>query len=352
MDSKEPFLSIGVLAHNERLNIEKTLRSLFMQDVFKKYPTETIVVANGCTDETAVLAKKVLASCSARWSDRGIARVEELALAGKANAWNQFVHKLSTPNASMLILMDSDITFLNTNTISSMMETLRLSSRAVVCVDRPVKDIELKTKRTILEKCLVRSTPEIDSNAPPLCGQLYCLLGDQARQIELPTELQGEDGFLRALLLTRGFTEVTDPRRIVLDSGAAHSFASVATIRELFMHEKWIVSFSIVNMLVFERFWRECTAECSAMLLMKRWQEEDPHWLPHYIQQQVQERGWRLLPLSWWTRRWTRLRALPLPRKLLHFPLAIAAAMTDAVIFVAAINDVRRGRAFRYWGRK
>jgi glycosyltransferase involved in cell wall biosynthesis len=345
-------LSIGILAHNERLNIEKTLNSLFGQDVFQKFTPEIVVVANDCTDETASLAARSLADHREIWSHRGSARVEELAVAGKANAWNQFVHKFSSPLASILILMDADIVFLNTSTISSMIRTLESTPEAVVCVDRPIKDIELNIKRTFIQKLLVAATPPIEPDNVPLCGQLYCVRSVSVRQIHLPVQIAGEDGFLRALLLTEGFTKPPNAGRIILDSTAAHSFASVASLREVFKHEKWIVSSSIVSMLLYERFWKECNIDRSAMKLMEDWQEKDPDWLPRYIQLQVQERGWRLLPRHWWTRRWSRLRRLPFRRRLQWLPVAAIATAMDMLVFIAAIRDVRGGRAFRYWGRK
>ena len=34
-----------------------------------------------------------------------------------------------------------------------------------------------------------------------------------------------------------------------------------------------------------------------------------------------------------------------------QLPIATAASIVDAIIFAAAICDVRRGKAFGYWGR-
>src|SRR5262249_11898295 len=143
-----------LLAHNEAPRIGKTLQSLFAQDVFQGFATEIVIVANGCTDETARVARRSLADHHAAWSARRTARVEELAVAGKANAWNHFVHELSSPRASVLVLMDADITFLSTNTISSMVSTLENCPQAVVCVDQPVKNIQLKPNRTFFERLL------------------------------------------------------------------------------------------------------------------------------------------------------------------------------------------------------
>ena len=56
----------------------------------------------------------------------GTARVVELAKPGKANTWNQFVHKLSSTKASILFMMDADITFLSSNTISRCLSVYKI----------------------------------------------------------------------------------------------------------------------------------------------------------------------------------------------------------------------------------
>jgi hypothetical protein len=346
---QDPDISIGIMAYNEEQRIRATLCGLFAQDVFTKLSTEVIVVANGCTDDTVKVAREILLEYEKLWSIRGSARVEDLTVAGKTNAWNQFVHVFSSRRCPVLVLMDADIDLLSANTISSMVATLKNSSQAVVCVDRPVKDIEINTKRTLFQRLLVASTPELDPDNLPLCGQLYCALSGQLRQIEMPLDIAGpEDGFLRALLLTDGFTKPENKKRIVLDPDARHIFASVATLRELYKHEVWLVTGSIVNMFLFERFAAECKVGQNAMTLMKDWREKDSQWLRRYTQLQVQKRGWRLLPYSWWTRRWSQLRGLPLARKVWRLPVVLAATAVDTWVFLVSIRNVRGGR-FGNW---
>jgi hypothetical protein len=44
-------------------------------------------------------------------------------------------------------------------------------------------------------------------------------------------------------------------------------------------------------------------------------------------------------------------KRLPIETQLRKLPIAAVASIVDSAIFTAAIRDVRRGRAFRYWGR-
>ena len=187
MAIEEPELCIGVLAHNEEPRIGETLRALFAQDVFDRCSTEVIVVPNGCTDRTAAVATQIIGECRARWSRAVRQEFVELAKPGKANAWNQFVHKLSSTKASILYLMDADITFLSSNTISSMFVSLQSIPEAVVCVDRPIKDIAMNPNRNLFQRLLLASTAEINPSESPFvaiftvraaknCGRSTCPL--------------------------------------------------------------------------------------------------------------------------------------------------------------------------------
>lgn len=331
-DEDEKRLSIGLLAHNEAPRIESTLVSLFKQDVFRYFPTELAIIANGCTDETAEITRRLLSQHREVWSTRGTATVEEISTPGKANAWNEFVHRVSSRNVCTLVIMDADISIIEQNSISSMVNTLHNDRNAVVCQGRAIKDIELKSNLTFFEHLVASATSPIDPNNLGLCGQLYCVAASQARQIKLPAQITVEDGFLRALLLTYGFTSPEDAKRIIADPNAVHSFVSVATLRQLFKHERWIVAGNIVNAMLFERFWAEGRPGLSAMQLMECWLTQDPQWLEHYIRSQVKARGWHLLPKDIWTRRLSRLRGLPIKAKLHKLPIAAVASIVDAVI--------------------
>jgi glycosyltransferase involved in cell wall biosynthesis len=343
-------ISVGMLAHNEAARLPGSLKSLFEQDIFQKFPTEIIIVANGCTDDTVAVAKRLVADNRHLWP-YGSARVAEVTSAGKANAWNRFVHEFSASDSNILFLMDSDITILQKNAMSSMVSTLKRNSGAVVCVDRPVKDIEISHQLTLFQQLLLAATPTVSEENVGLCGQLYCAYSPALRSIALPTELAGEDGFLRALLVTDGFTKPEIPERIVMDVSVSHRFLSVQSLHEMFKHERWLISCSIVNMLLFERFWRETRPDLSAMALMKTWMQQDRDWLPKYVNQQIEARGWGLLPRQWWVRRWSRFHTLSALERLYRLPIALLASGADYVIFITAIWDVRRGRAFKYWGR-
>src|SRR5690348_11417360 len=96
-------LSLGVLACNEKDSIRRTLESLFRQNIFEKLwhrheQCEVVVVANGCSDQTAAIAQDALDHLvrTHEWAEAISVRVVEIPEPGKCNAWNRFVHEFSS----------------------------------------------------------------------------------------------------------------------------------------------------------------------------------------------------------------------------------------------------------------
>src|SRR5581483_2939832 len=97
-------VSIGIMAWNEEETLRTTLESLFRQSVFarlseRRERAEIWLVANGCTDRTAAVAREVFArqEASHPYADAFSAYVADVAEPGKCNAWNRFVHEFSAP---------------------------------------------------------------------------------------------------------------------------------------------------------------------------------------------------------------------------------------------------------------
>src|SRR3954463_6017535 len=108
-------VSIGIIAWNEEEAIEATLHSLWQQSLFRELQkrelrSEVVIVANGCSDQTAETARRFFSRVSQQEVTEAVeCRVVEVSERGKNNSWNLFVHSFSSPNAACLILMDADI---------------------------------------------------------------------------------------------------------------------------------------------------------------------------------------------------------------------------------------------------
>ena len=108
-------LSVGILAYNEAASIATTIDSIFAQSFFHDVPAEVsavevVCVPNGCTDDTAARARAAFDVALAGAPDGRVqCRVVELPRGGKTAAWNEFVHRISDPEADFLLLMDGDV---------------------------------------------------------------------------------------------------------------------------------------------------------------------------------------------------------------------------------------------------
>src|SRR5437016_4579580 len=111
-----PCVATAIFAWNEERSIAATLQSLFQQSLFAELTKcnqrcEIICVANGCTDRTASVASEFFNHNHLQHPNHAsfTCAVANLPERGKVNAWNQFVHALSSKSARVLFMMDADI---------------------------------------------------------------------------------------------------------------------------------------------------------------------------------------------------------------------------------------------------
>ncbi len=96
------FVSILVPAHNESANIRTVLRSLLDQETQHARIVEIVVVASGCTDDTADLARKV-----ARGRPGVHVHVQERR-GGKVAAINEYL-RVRNPRADIAVICSADL---------------------------------------------------------------------------------------------------------------------------------------------------------------------------------------------------------------------------------------------------
>src|ERR1044071_6018569 len=240
-------LSIGIMAWNEEGSIRTTLDSLFRQSVFEKLCTrheqcEIVVVANGCTDRTVPVVREYLEAIARThpWADGFTARVGDVPEPGKCNAWNRFVHQVSSLEARYLCLMDADIVFHHRDSVYALMAALERRPRASASSGRQVKDILFKENKTLRDRIsLATSNLSAAGHNGLLCGQLYCLRANVARNIYLPRGLGAvDDGFIKAAVCTDGFTRSSNPDRIALAPEAAHIFEAYVSPAAVLKNQK------------------------------------------------------------------------------------------------------------------
>jgi glycosyltransferase involved in cell wall biosynthesis len=346
-------ITIGILAYNEASQITKTIASLQQQSIFQSNSNiqniEIIVVPNGCTDRTDRVAEQAFSQDA--WTaqyPQVECHVMPIAAAGKSNAWNIYVHELSASSAKYMFLMDADIELNEPTTLERMLANLEAKPEAWVAIDHPLKDVQLRHPKNLIERLSARVSDQ-DGSQKGITGQLYCGRTTKLREIWMPQGLAVEDGFLRAMILTDRFTgpEVFD--RIAYTPGATHVYEAYATVKSLLRHEKRIVIGTIVNQFIFDYLWRTCSSELDAGTLVRQNNQQNPQWVAQVISNARIDRGRWLLNPDHTFRRLSNLKRYPGLKMLKRLPLELAASVADWLVFYGANRDVHAGRGLGYW---
>jgi len=350
-------ISIGILAYNEALSISQTLHSLFEQSLFNRADTdiEILVVANGCTDDTSVIACSTLEQLVKPIIQPHISwNICEIKEAGLANAWNNYVHDLSSPQSNYLIVMSADIQFLDLQTLESLVQTLEAHAEAWVSVDRRIKDIALKEKKTLAEKIStlvseMSGSKQVEEEAAWISGQLYCARSKILRKIQMPTTLPTDDAFLYTMIVTDSLKDSIQPKRVILAKSASHVFEAYTQVSRLFRHEKWLIFGQTVNELLYADLLAHSKQEEDVSLLIRQRNEQDPFWLNKLVQTAIKTKGWWLIPKFILTRRFQSLAYKPFLKSILLFPLVMVAFIVDLFLSFQVNLEMQNRGGFNNW---
>jgi len=330
---------LGILAHNEEDRIGTTLGDLIKQDLWTQPGIEAIlwVVVNGARDRTLQRAQEALAQAACEH------HVVELEIASKANAWNHFVHQLSSPEAEVLVLLDADIRIPQRDALSRMLSALQETPRALAAVDQPVKDLALRGDKGIVGHLSLSASELAASGPPKLCGQLYLARAPALRAIYLPEPMLVEDGFIKAMLVTEGFSQPEDLGRLVRAEGVYHLYEAVTQLGPLFRHEKRILIGTLANLLLFEQAYTLALQGLRVGDWLRAQSASNPDWFRQLIRDQLGRWGGARIGIM-----------IPVPLRQLRecrgavfwraLPGAMARLVLNSVVALGAAVDLRRGR--------
>ncbi len=352
-------ISIGIFAWNEEAIIESALRSLFLQSLFselacRQLGVEVLCLVNGSTDRTAELAERFL-----RHRARGpagaanvIARVVNLEVRGKLNAWNQFVHECSARSAQVLFMMDADISIQEPHALWNMYRALEDHAEAHVVVDRACKDIGAKSNKSVQEQLSLAASVMTQAAEAQLCAQLYAIRAGIARRLYMPRDLAAcEDGYLKALVCTDLLEHEVWPSRICVAPGATHTFEAYTSLPAILRNQKrQIIGQTIVHLLIDEYLpklpWRERRQLAETLKVRDA---EDPDWLKRLIAAHLAKTRhcWQLYP-DFFGHRIGRLQKLPWQRRLACLPAALASCGVALLAGTRARRSLKSG-CTDYW---
>jgi glycosyltransferase involved in cell wall biosynthesis len=356
-----PRVSIGIFAWNEEKVIAATLESLLGQNIFNEFggrgwSCEIVCVVNGCTDGTPQIAEQVFSAhrASHPFGEAFTCRVANIKEPGKLNAWNHFVHSFSSPYASMLIMMDADISLHLADTLWRMIVALEKDPTAAISVDQPRKHVSLKKNRSPVDWFSIAMAGLTSAASGQLCGQLYCIRAGIARNIYLPKDLGAcEDGFIKALVCTDFLSRPILPERIRRAEGAEHIFEAYTAPAAIFKNQKrQMIGQTVIHILVDQYLKSVAPPDgVSLALLLRKQDERDPLWLKRLIDAHLKRIRfwWRLYP-GLLTQRFKHLRNLSLGKRILYFPVACASAGLAIFTSHAAWKSLKAGTTC-YWPR-
>lgn len=222
-------VSVCILAYNEERRLPECIGALDAAAGGELYQAHLMV--NGCTDNTTRLARS-LAAVDQRLT------VHELPVADKANAWNDYVHRIA-PQARAHIFIDGDVQP-SDNAISALATTLLDHPSAYAAAALPASGRSRKQWATRLF---------MDRH---LSGNLYAMSNGaldlfRKRSIRLPFGSKGEDGLLAYLLLTnlKGGEDDTHDHRIVVSGDATFEFHTLGLrMRDIKAYHRRLIRYS------------------------------------------------------------------------------------------------------------
>ena len=350
-------ISVGILAWNEEDRIEKTLRSLFQQtalidpsSVPGNSTWEIIVVPNGCTDGTVACARRTLEDLTSSSNRKSISWVvHEIHEAGKSNAWNEFVHHISSTDAALFVMLDADIEFGEPETIARSINSLLNDKYAVAVVDLPLKDAIRKTTRTLIETVSLRFSASSIAAPPSISGQFFCARSAALRDIWMPKGLSVEDGFLSAMIQTDCLRRPTDMRKIIRAERATHYYETLTSIRSILQHELRLILGTTLNCyLIWDcLFFATDPKGHGAGATIRHKMNENSDWYRSLIDNAIKNHGHWRLPRGMFYRRFHGLRNNKNPLRSL--PIALLGFSIDLPLFLYANYLLKKRTIVGYW---
>jgi glycosyltransferase involved in cell wall biosynthesis len=336
-------IAIGVLARNEAERIGLLLGDLARQTLLSKpgLSIDVVVVANACSDGTADVARVALQ----KGFGNSNTRVVELAQAGKANAWNTFAHELLADDVDYVFFLDGDIRIQNEGDLQSIFEALKRSPDAVVAVDRSVKDLELEKPRGLAEWLIKKGTGTANDTRTAIAGALYCVRYAAIADIWMPLGLPGEDGFLRAMLLTSSFEHEEQLARHVFVADAYHVFESTRDARSVFAHNVRLAIGTAVNILLFWELRRVRASGQRISDYIRARNAANPAWVNDLVRERLRSSYFPLEPRFLLR----RLRERNNWRSLGRLAIAVLGTGFDLAVFARATRLMRKGHGAGYW---
>lgn len=354
-------ISVGILAYNESESIAKAIDSVFSQSIFQRGAcvlsglnfVELIVVPNGCTDSTAEVSQEVI-SQAMRSGDVGAwvrARVEPIDRPGKENAWNRFVHEFSDTESQYLILIDGDVELERPSVLETLVGCLEDNPSVHVAGGHPVKHIENKANKSIADRISLGASSLRRGMKGIFAGCLYCGRAEVLRGFSLPGVLMGEDSFVRAMIVTRGFTQQDHPSLIRMCEEARVVFEAYTSLPEILRNKTRRMIEAEVNATLYTYLWANSTPEQPAGALIAKNERENPKWSHQLVESEFSSRGFWKVRRYFILQNFRHLRHHGLVKRLVLLPTALVSIPLNFIALIQANRALARGDVRGLWDK-
>ena len=338
-------LSVIILCKDEETTIGAALEHIARQTLLDRpgLNADIVVVANGCTDQTAARAR----AFEPLLADRPhiALHVFDLPVGGKSRSWNRAVHEFADQNADMLLFLDSDIELQGDDVFARLADRLTGDSRAVACTGYPMKAVARKAEPGLIDRFSLLMSRQT-RHAGALNGSLYLMRGQAARGIWLPDDTPGEDGFLNAMVKTNGFSAPPEAGRVQQVEEVSQYFHAHSP-GEFIGHERRMFVGTIINRWMFEHMWSLKLSE-PAGAKIDQWNRENPHWVEEIIERNSRGRSW-LIPHEMVFGRFRSPRVIGWLRFIVRLPVAVAATLLTIPPAIMANKILKQKGAASHW---
>ena len=165
----------------------------------------------------------------------------------------------------------------------------------------------------------------------------------------MPIGLPGEDGFLRAMILTSNFTKDENLDRLVFVEGARHIFESEHTITGVFRHNVRLAIGTAINVLLFDHIRESESIRKNVADYIQRRNAADPNWVNELIRAEIRRGKYFLLNKDFILKRIQGFFSLPLSQRLRRWPILVVSVVFDMALLVRASQLMRRGAGAGFW---
>jgi glycosyltransferase involved in cell wall biosynthesis len=341
---------LGILARNEADRILKLIADITRQTLLVNngVSIELYVVVNGCTDATAEVAQKGLSETAVA-TRASPTSVRSLPRAGKANAWNEFIHNIVPRDTDYVFLLDADIRIPEREALQRMLDRLSCSERAAVAIGESVSHLSLRKAESVAEWLIKAGTGKANDPHSALSGALYCARYGELAKIWMPIGLPVENGFLRAMIMTSRFSKAEDAERLVFVEGVRHIFESERTVRGVIRHNVRLKVGTALNVLLFNHL-RKLAAEGvdPAQYVYER-NLRDVAWLNSLAEEELKRSTYFGVHKGVLLARLSRLRRLHFKDQIKGLPMLCVGAVFDVILCLKANALMRRGKAAGFW---